>query len=118
MSIEKMQLVNIAGKLDSLDRVIAKCVESGCFHIESASSADFEDSGLSVLHEENPYRGILEKIVAVDLGSDFKFRRTDYSDIENESVESLSEYVSETSEKIRLLGEEISENRNSILQYE
>ena len=118
MSIEKMRLVNIAGKLESLDRVIEKCVDSGCFHIESAASSDMEDSGFSVLHEENPYREVLEKIVAVDFGNDFKFRQADYSDIESESIESLSEYVSKTSEKMKLLGEEISENKNSILQYE
>ena len=46
MSIEKMQLVNIAGKLKNLDAVIEKCIDSKCFHIESAVS-DTDNNGFS-----------------------------------------------------------------------
>ena len=47
MSIEKMQLVNIAGKLKNLDAVIEKCIDSKCFHIESAVS-DTDNNGFSL----------------------------------------------------------------------
>jgi len=119
MSIEKMQLVNIAGKLPVLDRVIEKCVESKCFHIESsAGSADSESTGFSLLHEENPYRETLEKLVGIDFGGEITFSETSFGDIAAEPEESLSDYVADISEKMRKVTEEISETENSILQYE
>ena len=119
MSIEKMQLVNIAGKTNSLDRVMEKCIECGCFHIESASSTvDPESSGFTPMHEENPYKETLEKLVAIDFGGDLKYTEADFSDVADEPVESLSQYVSEISEKMTVLTDEISETKNSVLQYE
>jgi len=118
MSIEKMHLVNIAGKVDCLDRVIQKCIESCCFHIESSGSSDSDNNGFTLLHEENPYRKDLEELLSVDFGGDIVFGETDCSDIVSEPAESLSQYVTEISEKMSSLTEEISENNSSILQYE
>ena len=117
MSIEKMQLVNIAGKLKNLDAVIEKCIDSKCFHIESAVS-DTDNNGFSLLHEENPYRETLERLVSVNFDSEIDFHETDFMDIIAEPVESLSRYVSEISEKMKILTEEITQTKNSILQYE
>ena len=80
MSIEKMQLVNIAGKLKNLDAVIEKCIDSKCFHIESAVS-DTDNNGFSLLHEENPYRETLERLVSVNFDSEIDFHETDFMDI-------------------------------------
>ena len=75
MSIEKMMLVNIAGQIDGLDRVIEKCVNSECFHIESASSTfDAENSGFVQLREENPYKDILSELLTINLGEEMKYK--------------------------------------------
>ena len=37
MSIEKMEFLTIVGVMKDLDRVLEKCVESGCFHMTDAS---------------------------------------------------------------------------------
>ena len=55
MSIEKMEFLTIVGVMKDLDRVLEKCVESGCFHMTDASK---ETSGNNEefirLDEENP----------------------------------------------------------------
>ena len=33
MSIEKMEFLTIVGVMKDLDKSLAKCVESGCFHM-------------------------------------------------------------------------------------
>ena len=119
MSIEKMQLVNIAGKLKNLDAVIEKCIGSKCFHIESASAvSDTDNTGFSLLHEENPYRETLEGLLSVNFDGEIDFHETDFGDIISEPVESLSQYVSEISEKMKVITEEMVQTKNSILQYE
>ncbi len=119
MSIEKMQLVNIAGKVSSLDRVIEACLKSGCFHIEPAQSGtDADESGFSLLHEENPYLEPLETLVGTDFGGQIKFSETSFDDIISETPEELKKYVSETSSSMNSLLARISETKNSILQYE
>lgn len=118
MSIEKMLLVNIAGQMKNLDRTIEKCVESGCFHIESASGMiDQEDSGFTVLNEENPYRETLNKLVSVDFKGEFSFSCTDISDIVSEPISKITEYVDEISDKMNVLNSEINEVKNQLGQY-
>ena len=60
MSIEKMEFLTIVGVMKDLDRVLEKCVESGCFHMTDASK---ETSGNNEefirLDEENPYKDLL-----------------------------------------------------------
>ncbi|MDD6825585.1 MAG: V-type ATPase 116kDa subunit family protein [Oscillospiraceae bacterium] len=119
MSIEKMQIANITGQVKNLDRVIERCIESKCFHIDQASNPmDTETSGFEVLHEENPYRESLTRLVSIDFGGDIGLCETDYSDIMNESLGSLSEYIDEISQKMKVLTEEIQEANKKYLQYE
>ena len=50
MGIEKMELVNLVGKMEELDRCLDKCCESGCFHIEPAFSTVGTANGLTMLN--------------------------------------------------------------------
>lgn len=62
MAVERIRLLSILGPYDRLDEVIRVCVESGCFHPESASGFMGESEGFSYLSEENPYSFSLMKI--------------------------------------------------------
>lgn len=119
MSIEKMLLVNIAGQVKSLDRTIEKCIESECFHIESASGiVDSENTGFEPMHEDNPYRDALSKLVSVDFGGDIKFSETDFSDIAVQPFDELSEYVDEISDKMSVIIDETTGVERAITEYE
>lgn len=119
MSIEKMLLVNIAGQVKNLDRTISKCIESECFHIESAvDSVNTESTGFTQLREDNPYKDALNKIVSIDFENDLKFSKTDFSEIKDMSFKYLSDYADEISEKMGTIIKEISDTTNAIAQYE
>ena len=119
MSIEKMLLVNIAGQLKNLDKTISKCIESECFHIESAvNTVNSESTGFTQLHEDNPYKDALNKIVSIDFENDLKFAKTDFSEIKDLPFEDLSDYVDEISNKMSTIIKEISDTNNAIAQYE
>lgn len=68
MSIEKLELVSIAGAAASLDEAIAACLKSGVFHIENAAKllGSAEDSGGSRA-DENPYADALRALTEFDL---------------------------------------------------
>lgn len=118
MSIEKMMLVNIAGQIDGLDRAIEKCVNSECFHIESASSTfDAENSGFVQLREENPYKDILSELLTINLGEEMKYKETDFSDVADMPFEKLEEYVKEISEKSSVLNKEIEDTKKFISEH-
>ena len=119
VSIEKMLLVNIAGQVKNLDRTISKCIESECFHIESAvDSVNTESTGFTQLREDNPYKDALNKIVSIDFENDLKFSKTDFSEIKDMSFKYLSDYADEISEKMGTIIKEISDTTNAIAQYE
>ena len=82
MSIEKMEFLTIVGVMKDLDRVLEKCVESGCFHMTDASK---ETSGNNEefirLDEENPYKDLLKRIVDINIGENFSFHEVSTDDI-------------------------------------
>ena len=67
MSIEKLELVSIAGAAPSLDAAITACLQSGVFHIENAAKllGSAEDSGGRA--DENPYADALRALTEFDL---------------------------------------------------
>lgn len=67
MSIEKLELVSIAGEVDQLNQAIVACLKSGVFHIENAAKllGSTEDSGGHA--EQNPYAQPLRALSELDL---------------------------------------------------
>ena len=70
MSIEKLELVSIAGELPYLDAAIVACLQSKVFHLENAakllgSSGDEAGSGHGA--DVNPYAEPLKKLTELDL---------------------------------------------------
>ncbi len=67
MSVEKMELVNITGCFDSLDRVAALCLQSGCFQLESTDDYLKNLEGASRIVEENPFKQPLQRLRTIIL---------------------------------------------------
>lgn len=93
MSIEKMELVNIAGLTKDLDTVLVKLSDCGCFHIESASKIATKKSGFTTLKEDNPYTPLLKQLSEISIQSGVKFTGTDYDDVKDESLVKLEQYI-------------------------
>ena len=49
MAIEKMELVNLIGALDDLDKALVRCCDSGCFHMEPAFKSSQDGFGVVYL---------------------------------------------------------------------
>lgn len=68
MSIEKLELVRIAGPLDQLNNAMIACLESHSFHMENASRIMAgSDDGAAALSETNPYAEPLKKLLCLDM---------------------------------------------------
>ena len=103
MSIEKMELVNIAGLAKDLDTVLIKLSDCGCFHIESASKIAGKKSGFITLKEDNPYTPMLKQLSEISVQSGRKFVSVDFSDVEKESLSKLERYISNVRKKLDLI---------------
>lgn len=108
MSIEKMELVNIAGLTKDLDTVLVKLSDCGCFHMESASKIAGKKNGFTTLKEDNPYTPLLKQLSEISAQSGVKFTSTDYSEVEEESLYKLEQYI----KKVRQSLNEIKEAEN------
>ncbi|MCM1328044.1 MAG: ATPase [Ruminococcus sp.] len=108
MSIEKMELVNIAGLTKDLDNVLIKLSDCGCFHIESASKIAGKKNGFTTLKEENPYTPLLKQLSEISAQSGVKFTSADYGEVEEESLYKIEQYL----KKVRQNLNEIKESEN------
>lgn len=75
MATEKMELVNINGRLPQLDEAIAALLGSGSFHIEEGFSRS--SGGYKPLNEKNPYSPILKKFMGLCTGLDCEHEKGD-----------------------------------------
>ena len=118
-----MELVTLVGKMDELDRCLAKCCESGCFHIEPAFSSVGTANGLTMLNEKNGYTAQLKEFerLAAELGIELK--ETDHSDYAPHSPEEfalrakhIGESFEEISRRKKDAQQKISEMNGAITQ--
>lgn len=71
MSIEKLTLVNIVGKMDSLDDTILRCLEREDFHPERSLDYTGQIRGFGPLESENPYAGLLKDLTNIGMQAGF-----------------------------------------------
>ncbi|MFR0880344.1 MAG: V-type ATP synthase subunit I [Oscillospiraceae bacterium] len=115
MSIEKMEFLSAAGLLKDLDRTLEKCVECKCFHIGDAVRESVgSESELSRLDEDNPYKELLKRIVAVDAGKKFSFHETDTREIYGMSLDEIDSEFSEIEKQLSQMNMEISDASEKI----
>lgn len=118
MSIERMELVNVAGLLKDLDAVLLRCCQSECFHIEAASH-DMDDSkGFKVLNEENPYKEVLKRLYSLSASVSYKPVKSDYSDAAQETAEDFEEFVTGLETKFSAMNKKIGHLTQSISMRE
>ncbi|MDR3552391.1 MAG: V-type ATPase 116kDa subunit family protein [Clostridia bacterium] len=106
MSVAKMKLVNIVGRLRDFDSVVSTCCINGDFHPEQASTVlDSYEEFVSV-DEPNPYVQHLR--MAVDLGvhSGIKLGFRSFDDL-NLDDDALGAYIEKTRDTVNAMSEKI-----------
>ena len=117
MSIEKLELVSIAGAASGLNEAIVACLKSGVFHIENAAKllGSAEDSGSR--SELNPYAEPLKSLSELDL-------RQVKIDPAGEPLpmeftpEKICAETARITERLRNVREELEKTRRQIADYE
>lgn len=115
MSIEKMEFLTIVGVMKDLDRVLAKCVESGCFHMTDASKETSGNNEEFVrLDEENPYKDLLKRIVDINIGENFSFHEVSTDDILAMTTEDIDSSFTQLEKEFKIQSDEIYELNSKI----
>lgn len=119
MSIEKMELVNIAGLMNDLDEVLLKCCESSCFHIEAPQHSS-DQNGFKALREENPYSEILKKVYSLTNSIGYNPKGCNFDKFDSKKPEDLYKNLSElehifkeVKDKVKVLKETIAEREQA-----
>lgn len=118
MSIEKMELVNIVGRMKDLDQTLLKCMESGCFHIESSTKtlSSEQKQGFTKLTEQNPYTSLVKRIVSINFGETFDFKETKWSAKETDSdfLKYTEKYIDKTEKGFNDLNQKMLDSQQRI----
>lgn len=118
MSIEKMELVNIVGRMKDLDQTLLKCMESGCFHIESSTKtlSGEQKQGFTKLTEQNPYTSLVKRIVSINFGETFDFKETKWSAKETDSdfLKYTEKYIDKTEKSFNDLNQKMLDSQQRI----
>lgn len=118
MSIEKMELVNIVGRMKDLDQTLLKCMESGCFHIESSTKtlSGEHKQGFTKLTEQNPYTSLVKRIVSINFGETFDFKETKWSAKETDSdfLKYAEKYIDKTEKSFNDLNQKMLDSQQRI----
>ena len=118
MSIEKLELVSIAGTLPHLNDAIIACLQSGVFHIENAAKllGSAEEAG-GARTELNPYAEPLRALTELDL-------RQVHIDTAAEPLpgeftpEQIMQETARISDSLRGVHAEIVAAQNKVAEYE
>ena len=115
MSVAKMKVARIIGKFSELDRTIAACINSGCFHAENAAELVADLKGFTHVNDENPYKSQLTRLTdtmkATGLPLDIQ------SEMKNECLftpDEIADYLEKLQENLGKLHEERSELHKQI----
>lgn len=116
MSIEKMELVNLIGRLPDLDATLRICIDSGCFHIEQYSKVvSGADSRFTTLQETNPYKSLLKQVLSLQLGG-YQFREAETDSVADLSPEELRTYLTDMEQQFSALSATVSEQNAFIAE--
>ncbi len=116
MSIEKMEFVTIVGLMKYLDRAMARCADSECFHIVDALKESITSDSFVRLEGENPYKPLLKRIISIETGNSFDFEKSDIENVSIMSIEELDEEVSRLECDFRDISKNINECNEKIVQ--
>ena len=107
MPIEKMELVFITADRDSLDTVLEKCCESGCFQIENAiaSTGSQRKRSLQLLNDKNPYDVPLKGLASIATELGIVLKETNYESCRLESGDDFACFNDGLEEALRKAAE-------------
>lgn len=102
MAIEKVTLVNIMGKISSLNSALLKISKSEMFHIEKVKPNN-KIINFKELNEKNPYSEVLDKTNKILKTLNIKPKFNDYNSLNHKTIEEITaivdEFFKQTSEK-------------------
>lgn len=117
MAIQKMALVHLAGPLQSLDKALAQCLESGIFQPESALHSADNAKNYTLLSEVNPYAKLDTAIQNLAYAFDIRLHAVECAS-EGESAEDLQAFVEENQQKAEAYNRECERLKGEIHDYE
>lgn len=122
MSIEALVLVNVVGRVSSLNKTLTRIAESELFHLEKAEQTS-KTKNFKALNEKNPYSSTLKKIEKLFQMLEIEPKFNDYTSLKFKKIEEINNIVSESfdeiSKKIKLahnIKTEISSVKKSVQQ--
>lgn len=116
MSIEKMEYVMLVGLEKHIDRTLAKCVESGVFHITDAMKSSTADASFIRLGGENPYKSLLKRIVSIETGTGFAFKKADFDKVSLMTETELEDIIADMEQQFNEVNGYIAETEQKIQQ--
>jgi len=118
LSIEKLELVSIAGALPHLNDALTACLQSGVFHIENAAKllGSAEDAGAG-RSDENPYAEAMKALGEFDLRQ-IRIDASAEPATAEFPPERIMQETARISESLKEIREELSETRKKISDYE
>lgn len=123
MSIVKMEYVNIVGLESSLNDVLLRIIDSGCFHIEpSIKTIPEEGDEFKPLTETNPYSDLLKLLIDLDFGGHFKYKQVGFEELLGKPLSELEDFAdsmkkqtNEISSRIRNLEDTIQRRNKELI---
>lgn len=99
MAIETLTLVNVIGKISSLNRTLTKIAKSEMFHLEKAEK-NSKTKNFKNLNEKNPYSATLEKIKKIFQMLEMEPKFNDYNSLKFKKIEEINSTINESFEEI------------------
>lgn len=122
MAIEKMALVNLIGRFDSLDEVLVRCCDSGCFHLEPAFKNE-QGGAVKLLNEKNPYIQPMKEFASLAKEMEIELKETVTDKWDKYTAEDFTRLadeidheIEEKSEKRKTLAKEVSDLEAAAVQ--
>lgn len=109
MAVEKMKLVTVGGKMDSLDDFIVRCCLNGKVHVEPAINHLSHTLKFVSLTEENKYSDKLSMINEMADSFDAKLEMVDIGNYFNDDETVNEEYLEKLSNTIKTLQDKKAE---------
>lgn len=108
MAIEKMLLVNVLGKLDTMDTALERVCIDEDFHPESTLTFLEDSKGYASISQDNPYTPMLQALDELSKSHAPPLKLTPVTSPVNYDREGLGQFVDHVSDEFRTLEPTVS----------
>lgn len=119
MAVEKMALMSVSGPLKKVNKTLAKCCETKCFHIEpNYYTMTYGSAEFKTLKDKDIYGKLIKRADVLKNGLGIPDNKVDYEDITLESLHDFDEYFSQLEKSALPLINQQAELKSKIEEYE